>query len=201
MSPKKLHDAVKANNLLEVKRQLRAENVNERDEFYQTALHVACQGNSVEIVKLLLKKKADVNPQDRNGWTPLHCGASYGSLDVLELLLTVDDIDVGVLNKDGTSALHYLVRLSVDSTQLDLYLRVLELFVKRRGDLNSQTKHGEGALHQACLRGNVPAVKFLLEHSANINLLNKYGAAAIAVVWCERGVVGHVQFIGLSIEL
>lgn len=179
MSPKKLHEATKAGNVGDVKRYLRTENVNERDEFYQTALHVACQGNFVEIVKLLLKKKADVNTQDRNGWTPLHCGASYGSLDVLELLLAVDDIDVGVLNKDGTSSLHYLVRLTVQQEQLDLYLRVLELFVRRRGDLNSQTKHGEGALHQACLRGNVPAVKFLLEHEANINLLNKMGETGL----------------------
>eukprot|EP01094_Clydonella_sp_ATCC50884_P017540 TRINITY_DN306_c7_g1_i1.p1 TRINITY_DN306_c7_g1~~TRINITY_DN306_c7_g1_i1.p1 ORF type:complete len:836 (-),score=304.65 TRINITY_DN306_c7_g1_i1:349-2856(-) len=179
MSNRRLHEAAKAGNAMEVKRYLRTESVNERDEYQQTPLHVACQGNFVDIVKQLLKKKADVNPQDRNGWTPLHCGASYGSLDVLELLLTCDDIDVGVLNKDGTSALHYLVRLTVPSSKLDLYLRVLELFVKRRGDLNSQTKHGEGALHQACLRGNAPAVKFLLEHEANINLLNKMGETGL----------------------
>jgi ankyrin repeat protein len=35
-------------------------------------LHVAAQENSGNMAELLLAKGADVNAEDRNGWTPLH---------------------------------------------------------------------------------------------------------------------------------
>jgi uncharacterized protein len=175
MPPKKLHDAVKAGNLIDVKRHLRTENVNDPDQYQQTPLHVACQAEQTEIVKLLLKKRANVNSKERNGWTPLHCGAQCGSLDIIELLLNEDAIEVGELNKDGTSALHYLVRhIQQTPAQDERYKRLLRSYIAKRGDINSQSKHGEGAFHQACYRGNLTAVKFLIENNADINLRNKY---------------------------
>lgn|SRR3990167_2719149 len=168
----RLHDYVKAQNKVDVKKALRTDSPNERDNFYQTPLHIACgAAANTEIVKLLLRGKADVNVQDRNGWTPLHISASEGQLAICELLLTVDGIDVGVLNKDGTSVLHYLVR--ANPVPIALYKNVLKLYVEKRGDINSQSKHGESALHQACLRGNMTAAKFLLENKASVNILNK----------------------------
>lgn len=176
----KLHEAVKASNVKEVKKLLNVENPNDRDSFYQTPLHIACGASpNIEIVRLLLKKKADTNVQDRNGWTPLHCSASNQNLDICELLLQVRDIDVSVLNKDGTSALHYLVRNNPPEEQQVIYRTVLDLYVERRGDVNSQSKHGEAALHQACLRGNIAAVRFLLANQANINMLNKIGETCL----------------------
>eukprot|EP00011_Vannellida_sp_DIVA3-517-6-12_P004910 CAMPEP_0114614994 /NCGR_PEP_ID=MMETSP0168-20121206/5938_1 /TAXON_ID=95228 ORGANISM="Vannella sp., Strain DIVA3 517/6/12" /NCGR_SAMPLE_ID=MMETSP0168 /ASSEMBLY_ACC=CAM_ASM_000044 /LENGTH=825 /DNA_ID=CAMNT_0001826055 /DNA_START=387 /DNA_END=2864 /DNA_ORIENTATION=+ len=176
----KLHEAVKNKVVKDVKKLLNVESPNDRDKFYQTPLHIACGLSACEeIVKLLLKKKADVNVQDRNGWTPLHCCASHNNLNICELLLRVDGIDVGVLNKDGTSPLHYLVRSNPPEDQQQLYRTILDLYVEKRGDINSQSKHGEAALHQACLRGNLAAVKFLLANHANINMLNKIGETSL----------------------
>ena len=161
----KLHLAVKSQNVLEVKKALRTESPNDRDNYQQTPLHMACGlFPSPEIVKLLLQKKADVNVQDRNGWTPLHCAANESNFEICELLLNVDNIDVGVLNRDGTSVLHYLARNSPSASQIDLYTSILALYVDKRGDLNSQSRHGEAAIHQACLKGNVTAVKLLIKH-------------------------------------
>lgn len=176
----KLHEAVKNKMVKDVKKLLNVESPNDRDKFYQTPLHIASGLSACEeIVKLLLKKKADVNVQDRNGWTPLHCCASHNNLDICELLLRVEGIDVGVLNKDGTSPLHYLVRSNPPEDQQQLYRIILDLYVEKRGDINSQSKHGEAALHQACLRGNIAAVKFLLANNANINMLNKIGETCL----------------------
>ena len=171
----KLHNAVKTQQLLEVKKALRSENPNERDNYQQTPLHMACGVfNSPDIVKLLLQKKADVNVQDRNGWTPLHCAANEGNFEICEILLKVDNVDVGVLNRDGTSVLHYLARNSPTQSQIDLYTNIFNLYVEKRGDLNSQSRHGEAAIHQACLKGNITAVRLLIKHGASVNILNKF---------------------------
>lgn len=172
----KLPQAVKSQNIGDVKRLLRTESPNEKDNYHQTPLHLSCGVSAnIEITKLLLKKKADVNVQERNGWTPLHCAANEGKLKICELLLNIDGIDVGSLNKDGTSALHYLVRSNPDTADQAQYEEVLRLYIGKRGDIDSQSKHGESALHQSCLRGNITAVKFLLKNKAQINILNKIG--------------------------
>eukprot|EP00339_Tiarina_fusa_P008981 CAMPEP_0117081440 /NCGR_PEP_ID=MMETSP0472-20121206/57397_1 /TAXON_ID=693140 ORGANISM="Tiarina fusus, Strain LIS" /NCGR_SAMPLE_ID=MMETSP0472 /ASSEMBLY_ACC=CAM_ASM_000603 /LENGTH=795 /DNA_ID=CAMNT_0004809365 /DNA_START=77 /DNA_END=2460 /DNA_ORIENTATION=- len=173
----KLAQAVKSQSVGDVKRILRAESPNERDNYHQTPLHLACGVSAnLEIAKLLIKKKADVNVQERNGWTPLHCAANEGKLRICEMLLNTDNLDVGILNKDGTSVLHYLVRSNIEPADQAQYEEVLRLYINdKRGDIDSQSKHGESALHQSCLRGNVTAVKFLLKNRAQINILNKIG--------------------------
>ena len=109
----------------------------------------------------------------------MHCAANSAQISICELLLTVEGIDVGILNKDGTSVLHYLVRANPEPHQIELFRNVLKLYVEKRGDINAQSKHGEAALHQACLRGNVTAVKFLLENKAAVNILNKISESAL----------------------
>lgn len=48
------------------------DNVNNATSDQNTALHLAVQANKFNIVKLLVEKKADVNPENGLGETPLH---------------------------------------------------------------------------------------------------------------------------------
>ena len=50
---------------------------NQKDEYGRTALHIAATRGTVDMMKLLISRGADVHAKDRGGNTPLHhCGHS-----------------------------------------------------------------------------------------------------------------------------
>lgn len=53
----------------------------------QSPLHIAVLGNNPKLVKLLLKKGANSNQVDSNGWTPLHHSAKLSYFKVFEMLV------------------------------------------------------------------------------------------------------------------
>ena len=54
----------------------------------QPPLHIACAANKLSIVKMLLKKGANVNQTDENQLSPLLAAAAAGALDICEYLIT-----------------------------------------------------------------------------------------------------------------
>jgi ankyrin repeat protein len=54
---------------------------------FETALHVACKRSSLDIVKLLLKNKADVNALDSAGRSPLFIGLQKQDVEICRHLL------------------------------------------------------------------------------------------------------------------
>ena len=67
---------------------LKAEDVNEQNEYGYTALMLACQKGYKDIVELLLQNKANVNfLNPKNSWTSLITASSKGYADIVKLLL------------------------------------------------------------------------------------------------------------------
>ncbi|MGA2890417.1 MAG: ankyrin repeat domain-containing protein [Terracidiphilus sp.] len=80
--------------------------VASKDEKYgQTPLHIAAFDDHLDVAKLLLANKADVNAKAKNGSTPLHLAAAKGNKDMVELLLA-SKADINAVDNDGWSALH-----------------------------------------------------------------------------------------------
>ncbi|KDD74378.1 hypothetical protein H632_c1359p1 [Helicosporidium sp. ATCC 50920] len=84
-----LHEAVGSGALESVKELLIDGNVdvNARDEVGATALHMAANVGSVEMVKLLLDHDADIEARDEDGLTPLAHAAISCDEDIVQTLL------------------------------------------------------------------------------------------------------------------
>lgn len=103
-------------------------NVNIGDNIKQTPLHLACgeefaeSNGRDEVVEFLLSERAnaDVNSQDIDGSTPLHLACSrycesedydkVAEIKVVNLLLSVKDIDINIMDNKGWRPINYAYR-------------------------------------------------------------------------------------------
>ena len=126
---------------------------------------------------------SDVNAVDSNGWTPLHCAARRGHLEVVLALLQTNDINVNMVNKEGLSALHYLVRLNISGADELLTLttvnQIWTLMGTKGANINLPAGDGDTPLHSASLRGNEEAIRWLLSREVNLNATNTKGDTAL----------------------
>ncbi len=60
--------------------------INQKDEFGNTAMHIAVDKNRMDIVKYLISKGADVNARDKDGRTPLYYLEMRPNEDLEDLL-------------------------------------------------------------------------------------------------------------------
>jgi len=148
-----------------------------------TLLHVAAEINCPRLVDWVMEsedqKKPDINARNANGFTALHMSCSKdGRLKVLGRLLKYG-ASVNIPNLSGVVPLHYLSKLiSEDKVNYSLGLYVL---IERGASVNCQDSNKDTPLHQACLGGNLEAVKFLLENQADTTLVNKSGQVPLNI--------------------
>jgi ankyrin repeat protein len=80
------------------------------DGLGSTPLHWASRGHDSKdgfILRLLLEHGADINGQDRSGWTTLHWVSIKGALEVVVRLLLEHGAGVEVKDNSGRTALEF----------------------------------------------------------------------------------------------
>src|SRR5262249_29904491 len=82
--------------------------IDQQDESYYYPLHVAVRLSNSEMVKLLLKHKADVN-YSHFGTTALHLAAEMGKSDVMKVLLA-EGAKADAADEHGFTSLHFAIR-------------------------------------------------------------------------------------------
>ena len=79
--------------------------LTDRDDHNQTALHHAVMNGNLQIAKLLLENKSEVNAKRYGMSAPLHLAAANGNIDIVRLLLSYE-ADIEGRNAQGETALH-----------------------------------------------------------------------------------------------
>lgn len=162
-----LLEAVKENHIITVKTLLAAgDEVNTRDKFGETLLHLAAVRGYKEISSMLIAEGVDVNARDKRGVTPLHAAAWGGHTDILVLLIN-EGSDIKVRSADGMTPLHMAA--------LSGHKETIEQLVLRGAEIDARNTDGMTPLHAAAFNGNKEAVKLLIASGADVNAENKDG--------------------------
>ena len=77
----------------------------------QTPLGVAVMHNNLDMVKLLTQATPEqVNIQDRSGNTAMHYAVAKGNKDIINALISVEGIDLNIVNKGGQKPIAVLLQ-------------------------------------------------------------------------------------------
>ncbi|KAJ8688216.1 hypothetical protein QAD02_024011 [Eretmocerus hayati] len=105
-------------------------NIDAVDSDGNTSLHIACYLNSLELVDLLVLRKASLTAEDKHGYNALFCATSDASVNVVRRLVDAG-ADVNYINEKGfpgdkssgpITALH----IAVKKKKLDVLKYLLE---------------------------------------------------------------------------
>jgi ankyrin repeat protein len=133
-------------------------------------IHNAAELGNLQIVQMLLEKKADFNIQTSEGETPLMCACRTGYVEVVKELLLAG-ADPNIRAALGTTALHVAVSGKFPEIVRTLLERKVNVDVQRDTD---EVK-GVSPLHLAAELGDLEITKLLLDAGANINITYESG--------------------------
>jgi len=161
--------------------------VNLQDKYGNTALMIACVGNSIEVVKVLLAdSRVNVNLQDKWGKAALMEACTHNYIEIVKQLLADSRFNVNLQDKWGKAALME----ACTSNYIEI---VKQLLADPNININLQNKFGETALMEVCTHNYIEVVKVLLADSrVNVNLQDKWGNTALMEA-CTRNSIEVVK--------
>jgi ankyrin repeat protein/L-ascorbate metabolism protein UlaG (beta-lactamase superfamily) len=156
-----IHDAARAGDLATVRALLEAdpELLELENENEKTPLHFAAEGGSVEVIRFLLDRGADVNAPNVANETPLHYATGWCHLEAVRLLLE-RKADVSIATNEGDTPLHYLRFVGLRE--------VAELLLENGADINARNNEGETFLGMAVNAGRPQLIDLAFERGAKI---------------------------------
>jgi len=135
-----------------------------------TALHYAARHGYVEIARLLLAERADVNAKASKGDTPLHYAVWYGHEETVQLLLS-NKADVDVRDGIGRTPLYDAAATG--------QIEEVGILLAAKADVNTRTLRGDTALSVAASDGREDVARLLIDNGANVNDTDINGCTAL----------------------
>jgi len=183
-------------------------NIDSTDpEYGSTPLMFAAQNSnstsSLETVKFLLDRGADVNFKNKNSNTALILSADLSnttsSLETVKMLLD-RGADPNVKNKNGSTVLIILVWKTNSTSSLE----TVKLLLDRGADINLENDNGWTPLSLAAsysnTTGSLETVKLLLDRGADVNFKTKTGWTALMDTVKNSDKTGSLNAIKLLLK-
>ena len=190
MSPSRsspLFTAVRGGDLDSVRKLLETEDVNSRDYYKNTCLHLVVTKGDLRLLQALLSRP-DVDLDAREGVherSPLHLCASQGNSACMAALISRGAV-IDPRNFQMETPAHKAAQHG--------YFDVLELLISSGCDKDAADTHGRTPMHRASELGSVECVKLLVVAGANLNMADISGRTPLH---CSgfRGRLGCVQVL------
>ena len=131
--------------------------INEKNLQNETPLHIACQENNAECIKVLLKNGANINSASTNDDFHYHHHSGLNE----EL---VDKLDVNDKIKNGGIPLHWCEKSDI-----------IDLLAENGCDLNAKDFDGNTALHIMIMKNDLNCTLSLLSNGADVNSIGSDG--------------------------
>eukprot|EP00038_Savillea_parva_P013122 m.209085 g.209085 ORF g.209085 m.209085 type:complete len:711 (+) comp24392_c0_seq1:125-2257(+) len=133
-----------------------------------TPLLEACLQESVDMVKLLLECRGDVNTAGHDGMSPLIAVCKVGNIELVRMLLDAG-AEVNHRAANGATALYMCCAHN--------HLEAAKIVQAAGADLSLGTSNdGATPLFVACARGNVEVVRWLMSVGADVNAMTTTAA-------------------------
>ncbi|XP_062537231.1 uncharacterized protein LOC134205710 [Armigeres subalbatus] len=126
--------------------------------FGETAVHVAALYGKVDVLRILIEKKAEIDVRNSFGNTPLYFAASNGHTDVVDLLIEKGADTELTVQSNGT-AMHAAAFYGE--------VEVLNALIAKKANIHAKDEYGWTPLHTAAERGHLDAVNLLIEKGAD----------------------------------
>jgi ankyrin repeat protein len=150
--------------------------VNARDGFFRSSLHLAEYNGELAVAEMLVKQKADVNSQDKYGKTPLLILAKRGKYSEDDVIghawsLLEHGADVNIRDKGNEIPLHLAIR--------NAWFKFASILLEQGADTTAENSEGKTPLHvlsdsQTENEDDVlNHALLLLEHGAEVNIRDK----------------------------
>src|SRR5919108_391153 len=143
--------------------------VQARDAAGSTLLHHAAGFGALETMALLLDRGADANAKNRRGSTPLHW-AVHDQAKVR--LLLSRGATVNTKQNEGRTPLFLAASLANTTA-------TIQLLLQKGASPNIATANGQTPLMAAAIRGNVGALRLLIDAKATVDAKNGAGDTAL----------------------
>ena len=152
------------------------------------------------MVKFLLSETCSVNGNTTDTQSPLNVAASYGSLDIVKMLLSQPGADINHSNhtrfyetplvsaarNSHHQVLAYLLDhgASLDPDAIDYVAsksetKIIEYLLSRGMDVNTTTSYANRSLLHLASKSSYETTELLLRKGANVNIVDSFGKTSL----------------------